>query len=82
MKIVRKPIDEKEFVKTWARIHRTGGGIQDVAMEIGCSYAGAKNKAENLVEKGIPLPELKKGRGSKQIDVASLKNILEEELAR
>lgn len=80
--IVRNPIDEKDFVKVWARVHKSGGGIQDVATEIGCSYAGAKNKAERLAEHGIPLPELKKGRGSKVIDAAELKNILKEELAR
>lgn len=80
--IVRNPIDEKDFVKAWARVHKSGGGIQDVAAEIGCSYAGAKNKAEKLAEHGIPLPELKKGRGAKVIDAAELKNILKEEMGK
>lgn len=80
--IVRKPIDEKDFVKAWARVHKAGGGIQDVAAEIGCSYAGAKNKAERLAEHGISLPQLKKGRSAKVIDASELKNILKEELSK
>lgn len=81
-KIVRTPIDETEFVKVWARVHREGGGLQHVADEIGCSYAGAKNKAEKLVEEGVKLPELKKGRGPKAIDVAALNAEIKAELAK
>lgn len=81
-KIIRNPIDESEFIKVWARVFREGGGLQNVADDIGCSYAGAKNKAEKLVEGGVPLPELKKGRGKKVIDVAALKAELKAELAK
>jgi len=80
--IVRNPIDEKDFVKAWVRVHKSGGGIQEVATEIGCSYAGAKNKSEWLAEHGIQLPDLKKGRGSKQIDAAALKNLIKEEMSK
>lgn len=81
-KITRTPIDEENFIKVWARVHREGGGLQEVAEEIGCSYAGAKNKAERLVEDGIKLPELKKGRGPKQRDVKALNEVLKAELAK
>lgn len=81
-KIVRTPIDESEFIKVWARVHREGGGIQDVANEIGCSYAGAKNKSDKLIEDGVKLPALKKGRGRKMIDVDALNAELKNELAK
>lgn len=81
-KITRTPIDEHQFVKVWARIHKEGGGIQEVADAIGCSYAGAKNKADKLVEHGVRLPELKKGRGPKTLDVAALNAELKAELAK
>lgn len=81
-KIVRTPIDESLFIKAWARAFREGEGVQEVAEEIGCSYAGAKNKAEKLVEGGVKLPELKKGRGRKTIDVAALNAELKAELAK
>lgn len=81
-KIVRTPIDEEKFVKVWARVHNDGGGLQDVADEIGCSYAGAKNKAEKLVEEGVKLPELKRGRGPKQRDIKALNDALKTELSK
>lgn len=80
--IVRTPIDEENFIKVWARVHKDGGSIQDVADEIGCSYAGARNKGETLIESGIPLPELKKGRGPKKRDVEALKASLKAELSK
>jgi hypothetical protein len=81
-KITRTPIDEGEFIKVWARAHRDGGSLQDVADEIGCSYAGAKNKAEKLVEDGVKLPELKRGRGPKKRDVDALNALIKAELAK
>lgn len=81
-KIVRTPIDESEFIKIWARVFREGGGLQHVADDVGCSYAGAKNKAERLLEKGVKLPKLKKGRGEKIIDVEALNSELKAELAK
>lgn len=81
-KIVRTPIDEAEFVKVWARVHKDGGTLQDVADEIGCSYAGAKNKAEKLVEDGVKLPDLKHGRGPKKRDVDALNASLKAELSK
>lgn len=80
--IVRTPIDEDQFIKVWARVSKEGGSLQDVAEEIGCSYAGAKNKAEKLVEDGVKLPELKKGRGPKKRDVEALNAALKNELAK
>lgn len=80
--IVRTPIDEDKFIKVWARVSRDGGSLQDVAEEIGCSYAGAKNKAEKLVEDGVKLPELKKGRGPKKRDVEALNAALKNELSK
>lgn len=81
-KITRTPIDESEFIKVWARVHREGGGVQDVANELGCSYAGAKNKAERLMEEGVKLPALKKGRRRKVLDVDALNAELKSELAK
>jgi hypothetical protein len=81
-KITRSPIDENELIKVWARVFREGGGLQDVADELGCSYAGAKNKSERLIEDGVKLPELKKGRRSKVYDVAALNAELKTELAK
>jgi hypothetical protein len=81
-KIQRTPIDESEFIKAWARVHREGGNVQDVAELLGCSYAGARNKSEKLIEAGIPLPELKKYRKRKEIDVAGLKAELKSELSK
>lgn len=81
-KITRKPIDEKDFVKAWVRVQKAGGSLKDVAEELGCSYAGAKNKADKLAESGIQLPALKKGRGPKIVDVAALKNLVKDEMAR
>jgi hypothetical protein len=81
-KITRTPIDEAKFVKVWARVHLEGGSLQDVADEIGCSYAGAKNKADKMVEDGVKLPELKRGRGPKQRDVKALNEALKAELAK
>lgn len=81
-KITRTPIDEAKFIKVWARVHNEGGSLQDVADEMGCSYAGAKNKADKLIEDGIKLPELKRGRGPKQRDVKALNDILKAELAK
>lgn len=81
-KVSRPPIDEKEFMKAWARVHKGGGGLQEVADEIGCSYAGAKNKAEQLVNAGVKLPQLKKGRGAKKIDADELNAIFREEMSR
>ena len=81
-KITRTPIDEAKFIKVWARVHLAGGSLQDVAQDIGCSYAGAKNKAERLVEDGIKLPELKRGRGPNKRDVKALNEILKTELAK
>ena len=81
-KIVRTPIDESVFIKAWARAFREGQGVQEVADEIGCSYAGAKNKAERLIEGGVKLPELKKGRGRKNIDISALNAELKAELAK
>jgi hypothetical protein len=81
-KASRPPIDESEFVKVWARVHKSGGGLQEVADEIGCSYAGAKNKAEKLEEAGLKLPALKKGRSAKKIDVDGLQAIFKEEMSR
>ena len=81
-KITRTPIDEGEFIKVWARVHKDGGSLQDVAEEIGCSYAGAKNKAEKLVEDGVKLPELKRGRGPKKRDVDALNALIKAELAK
>lgn len=80
-KITRTPIDEQKFVRIWARVHKDGGSLQEVADEVGCSYAGAKNKAERLVEEGVKLPELKKYRRSKR-DVGALNDILKNELAK
>ena len=80
-KITRTPIDEQQFVKVWARVHKEGGSLQDVADEVGCSYAGAKNKADKLVEEGVKLPELKKYRGAKR-DVDALNATLKAELAK
>lgn len=79
-KISRTPIDENELIKVWARVYREGGGLQDVADELGCSYAGAKNKAERLIEDGLKLPELKKGRRAKVYDIAALNAELKSEL--
>lgn len=81
-KITRTPIDEAKFIKVWARVHNEGGSLQEVADEMGCSYAGAKNKADKLIEDGIKLPELKRGRGPKQRDVKALNDILKAELAK
>lgn len=81
-KISRTPIDENELIKVWARVYREGGGLQDVADELGCSYAGVKNKAERLIEDGLKLPELKKGRRSKVYDIAALNAELKNELAK
>lgn len=81
-KITRTPIDDTKFVRVWARVHKDGGGLQDVADQVGCSYAGAKNKAERLVEDGVKLPELKRGRGPRQTDVALLNAELKNELAK
>lgn len=81
-KITRTPIDEKEFVKVWARVHKAGGSLKDVATHLNCSYAGAKNKADKLAEGGIQLPELKRGRGPKVVDIAGLKNLLKEEMGK
>jgi len=81
-KIQRPPIDEGDFVKAWARVFREGGNVQDVANLLGCSYAGARNKAEKLIKSGVPLPELKKYRKRKEIDVAGLKAELKAELAK
>lgn len=81
-KITRTPIDETQFVKVWAYTHKEGGTLQDVADEIGCSYAGAKNKAEKLVEDGVKLPELKRGRGPKRRDVEALNAALKAELSK
>lgn len=81
-KITRTPIDESEFIKVWARVYREGGGLQDVADELGCSYAGAKNKSERLIEDGLKLPELKKGRRSKVYDIAALNAELKSELSK
>lgn len=81
-KITRTPIDESEFIKVWARVYREGGGLQDVADELGCSYAGAKNKAERLIEDGLKLPELKKGRRAKVYDITALNAELKSELAK
>lgn len=81
-KITRTPIDEVKFIKVWARVHIAGGGLQDVADEMGCTYAGAKNKAEKLVEDGVKLPELKTGRRSKQRDVKALNEALKSELSK
>jgi len=81
-KISRTPIDENELIKVWARVYREGGGLQDVADELGCSYAGVKNKAERLIEDGLKLPELKKGRRSKVYDIATLNAELKNELAK
>lgn len=81
-KITRTPIDESELIKVWARVHREGGGLQDVANELGCSYAGAKNKAEKLIEGGVKLPALKKGRGPKIVDADALNAELKAELAK
>lgn len=80
--IVRSPIDEENFIKVWAQVHKEGGSLQKVADEIGCSYAGAKNKADKLIEDGVPLPELKKGRGPKKRDVDALKAALKAELSK
>lgn len=81
-KITRTPIDEEKFIRVWARVHKDGGSLQDVADEMGCTYAGAKNKAERLVEDGVKLPELKRGRGPKKRDVKALNEALKTELAR
>ena len=81
-KIVRNPIDENELIKVWARIYREGGGIQDVADELGCSYAGVLNKSKVLINAGVPLPSLKKGRRAKVYDVVALKSELKAELAK
>lgn len=81
-KITRTPIDEAKFIKVWAKVHNNGGSLQDVADEMNCSYAGAKNKSDKLVEDGIKLPELKRGRGPKQRDVKALNDILKAELAK
>jgi len=81
-KIVRRPIDESVFIKAWASVYKDGGGIQDVADILGCSYAGARNKADGLIEGGLKLPELKKGRRAKVIDIASLNAELKAELAK
>ena len=81
-KIVRSPIDENELIKAWARVYREGGGIQDVADELGCSYAGALSKSKILIKVGVPLPPLKKFRRSKVYDVDALKSELKLELAK
>ena len=81
-KIIRKPIDESEFIKVWARVYREGGRIQDVADEIGCSYAGARSKSIKLLERGVKLPVLKMGRGPKEIDVNALNSELKKELSK
>lgn len=80
-KVVRTPIDEAKFIKVWARVHNAGGSLQDVSEEVGCSYAGAKNKAKKLIEGGVKLPDLKRGR-LKQRDVKALNEILKAELAK
>jgi hypothetical protein len=81
-KIARPPINESDLIKAWARVHREGGNVQDVADILGCSYAGARNKANKLLEAGVPLPELKKYRQRKEIDVPTLKAELKAELAK
>lgn len=81
-KITRTPIDEKEFITAWVRVHKADGGLKDVAEELGCSYAGAKNKAEKLAEQGIKLPELRRGRVAKQVDLAGLKKLLDEQMKK
>lgn len=81
-RVTRTPIDEAKFIKVWARVHNEGGSLQNVADEMGCTYAGAKNKAERLVEDGVKLPELKRGRGPKKRDVKALNESLKAELAK
>lgn len=81
-KIVRKPIDESEFIRVWARVFREGGRLQDVADELGCSYAGARLKSIKLLESGVKLPVLKIGRGPKVIDPSALNAELKAELAK
>lgn len=81
-KITRPPISESEFVKVWARVYREGGGVQDVANELGCSYAGANNKSKRLIKEGVKLPGLKKYRGRRVLDVDALNAELKNELAK
>lgn len=81
-KAPRNHIDEERFIKAWARVHKDDGNLQDVADEVGCTYAGAKNKAEKLVEAGVKLPELRHGRGARKRDVAALNATLKAELAK
>jgi len=79
-KIERKPINESVFVKAYMKVHHIGGGLMDVSRELGCSYAGARVKAEKLSEAGVNLPELKIGRTAKNFDVAALNAAIQEEL--
>jgi len=80
-KVIRKPIDNNEFVKVWAQVHLDGGNLQDVANRMECSYAGARNKADRLISSGVELPELKRGRRPKTYDTVLLNKEIMTEMA-
>ena len=80
-KAKRVAIDEKVFVQTWMEVHKANGNLNDVATKIGCSYAGARNKADRLIESGVELPELKKGRRGRKVAVDALNADIASEMA-
>jgi len=79
-KIERTPIDEVRFVRVYVDVANQGGNLMDVSKAVGCSYAGARVKAERLQSAGVNLPELAGGRRAKSFDVAALNAAIEAEL--
>jgi len=81
-KVSRPRIDEEKFIKVWARTHKKGGYLQNVADEVGCTLAGASAKAKNLIEAGVKLPQLARSPRNNGRDVKSLNDTLKAELSK
>lgn len=65
--ITRTHIDPKDFIRAVVEAKRTGGNLQSVANQLGCSYQSVVTKFKKFKEAGIPLPDIKGTRGGLDI---------------
>lgn len=79
-KIVRKRIDSDLFVKTWIEVANNNGTMHDVAEAVGCSLPGVGTKRKSLAERGIVLPDLRRGGKKSKIDVNGLNEYIKQNL--
>lgn len=73
----KNQISQETFITEWVKAHKDGDDMRKLAERLGISYNAVATRGKSYINKGIKLPELKRGQRGKSVDTDGLNSLLD-----